>query len=94
MSKKLILTRRIPISFVRSFTVINKILPIAITPAIKVEIPTNQVKNFKPVTKPLILPNISPKFAEPKARQYYLPYYKFFDRLKMVLKLNHLLQKN
>lgn len=42
---------RIPISLVRSFTVISSIFPIAKTPAINVAIPTNQVRNCIPVKK-------------------------------------------
>ena len=59
---------RTPISFVRSFTVINKMFPIANTPAIKVAIPTNQVKNCIPVKKPVIFLNSFPKLKLPKAR--------------------------
>jgi len=38
--------RLIPISFVRSFTVISNMFPMAKTPAINVAIPTNQVKKL------------------------------------------------
>ena len=57
-----------PISFVLSFTVISRIFPMANTPAIKVAIPTNQVRNCIPIKKPSNLSNNSPRLKLPKAR--------------------------
>jgi len=57
----------IPISLVRSLTVINNIFPIAKTPAIKVAIPTNQVRNCIPNKNSVIFANIFPKFIPPNA---------------------------
>ena len=57
-----------PISLVLSLTVIKSMFPIAKTPAIRVAIPTNQVKNCRPLKKPVSCKNLSPKLKLPKAR--------------------------
>ena len=59
--------RRIPNSFVRSETVINKILAIAITPENNVIAPTTTAKNCIPFTNFIILPSISPRLNPPIA---------------------------
>ncbi len=58
---------RTPNSLVRSFTEINKMFPIPITPAMIVAIPTISDKKVIPLANPMIRLNTSPRLKEPKA---------------------------
>ena len=58
----------IPISLVRSLTEISNILPIPITPANIVAIPTTSDKKVSPLAKFIVFLNTSPRLNPPIAR--------------------------